>query len=374
MRDALAGYVNRVKELSQHCKGNEQATKKSLVEPLFAVLGYDVTDPRECVPEHREDFGRNRSVKPVDYAFFRDGKPIFFVEAKQVDRRLANYSEQLGDYFAKGAPNAKLGILTSGIHWQFYTDLENENVMDKRPFVEWRLLSDESPPWDFLTLLQKGRYTPELVRTFAQKRHHQNRLIEELSRLLEPAPEFIKLAIVNIETRNLKESVVESWKPVVKAAIDEWTKQHRLSSVLSGGATEPPDAEESRKKRSIETTQDELQGLETVKRLLGPNRPVEFEDTPAFFKIHLPGKPFWAVCRLKNFSDKRPSVWLPIPKEQLESMAPSISVTQRGPLWSSIGLTDPKEIESLSNVLCAAWDQRWASYGSGVEDEEPKDE
>ena len=85
MREGIAAYVKRVKELADHCRGNEQATKKSLIEPLFTCLGYDVTDPRECVPEHREDFGKNRSAKPVDYAFNKDGTPVFFVEAKQVD-------------------------------------------------------------------------------------------------------------------------------------------------------------------------------------------------------------------------------------------------------------------------------------------------
>ena len=84
MRDAVAAYVKRVRELADHVKGNEQATKKSLVEPLFTLLGYDLTDPRECVPEYREDFGKNRSVKPVDYAFFENGSSIFFVEAKEV--------------------------------------------------------------------------------------------------------------------------------------------------------------------------------------------------------------------------------------------------------------------------------------------------
>ena len=373
MREAIAAYMRRVKELAEHCRGNEQATKKSLIEPLFTMLGYDVTDPRECVPEHREDFGPRRSVKPVDYAFFKDGKPIFFVEAKQVDRKLGGYNEQLADYYAK-SPGAKLGILTSGVHWQFFTDLTNENVMDKRPFVEWQILCDEAPPWDFLTLLQKSQYNPELVRTFAQTRHQQNMLIEELSRLLEPAPEFVKLAIANIETRNLTTGVVESWKPVLKAAIDEWSKQHRLSSVLSGGSPDAIEPEEPQKKRSVVTSQAELDGFETIKRLLGPTRPVEYEDTVSFFKIHLPGRPFWAVCRLKNFGDKKPSVWLPLSKDRVEAIAPAIRPLPRGRLWCSINLTDVKELESVGAVLCAAWDQRWSTYGSDADVEEPSEE
>lgn len=372
MREKIAMYTKRVKELAEHCSGNEQATKKSLIEPLLTVLGYDVTDPRECVPEHREDFGKNRSVKPVDYAFIKDGSPIFFVEAKQVDRRLSGYDEQLGDYFAK-APSAKLGILTNGIHWRFFTDLENENVMDKKPFVDWSVLSEEPPPCDFLILLQKSQYNAELIRTLAQRQYQQNLLVEELSRLLEPAPEFTKLAIAKIETRNLTAAVVDSWKPVLKAAIAEWAKQQRLSSVLGGTTSDLRQEEPPRKTRAIETTPEELAGFAAVQRALGPERPVEYEDTVSYFKIHLPGKPFWAVCRLFNFGDRQPSISIPLPADQVTGLVPSVTVTSHGKLWSRIMLNDICQIEALSAALRAAWDARSSAYGSDTDGDDGAD-
>src|SRR4051794_33510017 len=112
MSEAITAYVKRVKELADHVKGNEQATKQSLIGPLLTTLGYDLTDPRECIPEYRVDFGLGRSVKPIDWAFLQNGKPIFFVEAKEVGKKLPGYDEQLADYFAK-APEAKVGILTN---------------------------------------------------------------------------------------------------------------------------------------------------------------------------------------------------------------------------------------------------------------------
>jgi len=373
MREAIAAYVKRVKELADHCKGNEQATKKSLIEPLFTCLGYDVTDPRECVPEHKEDFGRARSVKPVDYAFFKDGAPIFLVEAKQVERKLAGYDEQLGDYFAK-VRGARLGVLTNGVHWRFYTDIENENVMDKKPFVEWQVLSEENPPYDFLTLLQKSQYDAELMRTFAERRRQQNLLIEELSRLLEPAPEFIRLAIANIETRYLKEAVIDSWKPVLKAAIAEWAKQQRLSTVLGEVAADTTAEPQVRKTRTVETTQGELYGLAIVRELLGAERPVEYEDTPSYFKIHLPGKPFWAVCRLVNFGERQPILQLPMPAEQVASLAPSVEVEQWSKVWSRILLRDiSSSLRATGPALCAAYDARAAAYGSAGEGDETGD-
>jgi hypothetical protein len=99
--------------------------------------------------------------------------------------------------------------------------------------VKWDVLNDEQPPYDFLTLLQKSEFNAELVRTFAQKKHAHNILVNELTRLLEPAPEFTKLAIEKIETRNLTPKVLEFWKPVVAGAIGEWAKQRTLSTVLN---------------------------------------------------------------------------------------------------------------------------------------------
>jgi hypothetical protein len=135
MKDLIDNYVKRVRELADHVKGNEQATKQSLVGPLFTLLGYDLTDPRECIPEFRADFGKDRSAKPVDWAFIQNGRPLFFVEAKEAGRKLVGYDEQLADYFAK-APEAKLGILTNGVQWRFFTDVTHENVMDHEPFLK----------------------------------------------------------------------------------------------------------------------------------------------------------------------------------------------------------------------------------------------
>lgn len=61
---------------------------------------------------------------------------------KEVGRKLAGFDEQLFDYFGK-APSVKLGILTNGAQWRFFTDLSDANVMDKEPFAKWDIFSDE---------------------------------------------------------------------------------------------------------------------------------------------------------------------------------------------------------------------------------------
>jgi hypothetical protein len=331
MKEVIDAYIKRVRELAEHVRGNEQATKQILIGPLFTLLGYDLTDPRECVPEYKVDFGRDRSVKPIDWAFFQVGRPLFFVEAKEASRRLVGYDEQLADYFAK-SPEVKLGILTNGIQWRFFTDTTHQNVMDKEPFLKWDVLSDEKPPIDFLSILQKSQFNPQLIRAFAEQRRNQNLLLNEISRLLEPSSEFVRLAVSNIETRKLTENVVESWKPVLSSALQEWVKQRMLSMAIDFSSPTEGTAESPR----VETTQEELEGFTTVQKLLGPDRPVAYEDTISYFKIHLKERYTWVMCRL-YFGRKRPSIWVPLPVEE----ALPWQARSRSRLHSSVGQPSP---------------------------------
>lgn len=295
MKEALATYVNRVRDLADHVKGNEQATKQSLIGPLFTLLGYDLTDPRQCIPEFKADFGKDRSTKPIDWAFVKDKEPIFFVEAKEAGKKLAGYDEQLADYFAK-EPKVKLGILTNGIQWRFFTDLVNPNVMDKEPFVKWDVFVDEQLPSDFLAILQKSEYNPNLLRTFAERTRHQNLLLGELTRLLEPSPEFTKLAVQNLETRNLTTIVIDYWKPIVANAINEWAKQRALATVISGqGRSNPAATDEGGKgegskgsKAQIVTTQEEKDAFALISKIVQeqfPNAAIASRDALSYFTV-----------------------------------------------------------------------------------------
>jgi hypothetical protein len=238
MKEQLEQYVRRVKERHEACRGNEQATKQSLIVPLFTILGYDVADPRECKPEYRADFGKGeKAATPVDWAFLIDGAFAFFVEAKEVGAKMTRYAEQLGMYFAK-EPDVKLGILTNGVDWRLFTDLNHLNVMDTEPFLTWNVLEDEIIPVNFLTLLQRSRFKPQLVRTFAEGKRRRSLLVDALTRLLpEPSPEFVKLAVQGIESRNLTPKVIAEWTPILANTIQDWAKRYALAMAL-----EPPAA------------------------------------------------------------------------------------------------------------------------------------
>ena len=134
--ESIKQFSERVSMLKDTVS-TEEATKMSLVVPLFQLLGYDVFNPSEFCPEYIADVGIKKGEK-VDYAILENGQPIILVECKSCSEQLDKHSSQLFRYF--GTSPAKFGILTNGVIYRFYTDLEESNKMDLVPFLELNML------------------------------------------------------------------------------------------------------------------------------------------------------------------------------------------------------------------------------------------
>ena len=120
-----------------HLIVNEEGSKHALVLPFLTELGYDISDPSQVVPEFTADVGIRKGEK-ADYAICRDGSPIILVECKSAKSSLTSEdTSQLFRYFT--TTDARFGILTNGISYRFYTDLEAPNKMDGRPFLKFDL-------------------------------------------------------------------------------------------------------------------------------------------------------------------------------------------------------------------------------------------
>ncbi|MFA7330205.1 MAG: type I restriction endonuclease [Candidatus Delongbacteria bacterium] len=139
--EKIHGLIQRLPSLIDHLP-TEEATKNALVMPFIAALGYDVFNPHEVVPEFTADVGLKKGEK-VDYAIKRDGEIIILFECKKVKTDLSHAEmSQLFRYFV--VTKARIAILTNGVNYWFYSDLEEPNKMDQRPFLELDL-SDPKP-------------------------------------------------------------------------------------------------------------------------------------------------------------------------------------------------------------------------------------
>lgn len=214
--ERLKEFCDRVKSLRSKIK-TEEATKTSLIMPFFSLLGYDVFNPLEFVPEYTADVGIKKGEK-VDYAIVdKKQNPLILIEAKFCGEKLNKHGGQLFRYFS--TTSAKFGILTNGIIYQFYTDLEESNKMDKAPFLTVNLLSLDESVIPYLQKFEKTTFSVGNVTEKANELRYSDQIKQILSRQLTcPEDSFVAYVINDIYSGRKTQRVVEDFRPLVKNA------------------------------------------------------------------------------------------------------------------------------------------------------------
>ena len=208
----------RVSELKNTIK-TEEATKTSLIMPFFQTLGYDVFNPNEFTPEYIADVGIKKGEK-VDYAIFLNEEISILIEAKAVTEKLEKHDSQLFRYF--GTTKAKFAILTNGIIYKFYTDLEKPNVMDTTPFLEINMEDLKNNDIQQLQKFKKENYDTESILSTASDLKYVG-LIKKIFKeeITSPSDEFVKLLLNEGVYDGVKNSkVIEKFKPLIKKALN----------------------------------------------------------------------------------------------------------------------------------------------------------
>lgn len=185
---ALAAQIARIQDRIK----TEEATKNAMVMPFIQVLGYNVFDPHEVTPELVADVGTKKGEK-VDYAILKGGKPIILFECKKCGGDLQiNHASQLFRYFHVTEP--RFGVLTNGLVYRFFSDLEKPNKMDETPFFEFNILDFKDRDVDELKKFAKATFNLETILANANElkyvRAIQNRISEWVSN---PSKEFVHL-------------------------------------------------------------------------------------------------------------------------------------------------------------------------------------
>src|SRR4028118_1862996 len=115
----------------------EEAAKNALVMPFLRALGYDVFNPGEVVPEFTCDVATKKGEK-VDYAICDSGRVTMLVECKPANTELSlKNAAQLFRYFS--VTDARVALLTNGVVYKFFSDLDAPNKMDEKPFFTCQL-------------------------------------------------------------------------------------------------------------------------------------------------------------------------------------------------------------------------------------------
>jgi hypothetical protein len=246
----------------------EEAAKTALVMPFIQALGYDVFNPSEVVPEFTADVGTKRGEK-VDYAVVKNGKVSILIECKPASVQLdINHASQLFRYFS--CTDARLAVLTNGVIYDFYSDVDRPNKMDDRPFFSFNLGSVK--PQDLKTLESFGKTAFDIghIVQEAGNLKIQNLLRKELAKeFAQPSDEFIKLFAARVHTGNITQATKDKYSKLVLDAVNGFVRElvnDRLSQALK--ASTPAEEElPANSGEQIVTTEEEIAGFRIVQAI-----------------------------------------------------------------------------------------------------------
>lgn len=220
--DQLVSFIKRIESLQGSIQ-TEEATKTAVIMPFFSLLGYDVFNPQEFAPEYTADVGIKRGEK-VDYAILQDGEPVIIIEAKSINRNLEKHDSQLFRYFS--TTPAKFAILTNGIRYRFYTDLEAQNKMDALPFLDFDLLHMKESQIEELKKFRKETFSVSKIFDAASVLKYQSRFMEMLAEQFQnPSDEFVRFFLQDIYAGMKTQSVLERFRPILKRSMQEFISE-----------------------------------------------------------------------------------------------------------------------------------------------------
>lgn len=305
--DHIQALASRLEKQMEHIR-TEEATKNALVMPFINALGYNVFDPTEVVPEFIADIGIKKGEK-VDYAIMREGQPIMLFECKHAGANLDEvHASQLFRYFHVTA--ARIGVLTNGITYRFYTDLEQPNKMDERPFLEFDMRDIQDPLVQELKKLTKSAFNLEEMLSAAHDLKYTKAITKYLSQQLAgPEDDFVVFITKRVYDGTVTQGVRQQFSGIVKRAFHQFVNERvsgRLKSALQEEMSyEPPSQpapeEQPASTANVVTTDDEREGFHIVRaivREIVDAKRVAARDVKSYFGILLDDNNRKPICRL----------------------------------------------------------------------------
>lgn len=200
---AVRELSGRVETLKSHV-ATEEATKTAFVLPMLVALGYDVYNPLEVIPEMDCDISRKGDK--VDYAININSKPALIIECKQCMKNLDDFVLQLSKYYV--AARARFAVLTNGIEYRFYADIERVNLMDSKPFFVFDLSSFDERDVELLGRFSKDSFDELKILQIAENRDVEGKVADFMQNVVFKCSEaFVDYVAGSIGCDSCKEDV-----------------------------------------------------------------------------------------------------------------------------------------------------------------------
>lgn len=321
----LAGRIASTKDLIS----TEEATKNSMIMPLIKILGYDPFNPLEVTPELVADVGTKKGEK-VDYAVLRDGKPIMLFECKKAGGDLSiNHAGQLFRYFH--VTEARFGVLTNGLVYKFFTDLEQPNKMDEKPFFEFNILDFRERDVEELKKFAKAAFDLDTILTTANELKYTRAIQTKLGEWsVAPSEDFVRLVSADLlGARRFTPAIKDQFTMLTRRAFDQFIGariNERLKGAMTtdavsvvtlaapaqpavtnaavpapvaGATTEQPDAQAV---AQLQTSAEEVEAFHSIRAILRdtvPSKRVFMRDAQSYCAILLDDNNRKPIARLR---------------------------------------------------------------------------
>lgn len=294
----------------------EEATKNALIMPfLDKVLGWDVYDPTEVIPEFTADTASKKGEK-VDYALMKDGEVQILIECKKYGEKLTiKHASQLFRYFS--VTNARLAILTNGAEYQIFTDSDAPNKMDEKPFLKFDLESIDEHIIPEVKKLAKSVFNIDSIVSSAGELKYLSQIKKIIAeQFKEPEEEFVRFFASRSYDGTLTPKVKQQFYDITHKALMQFLSDsinERLKTALSNDKTaseaqqQEVIAKTEDEKAKVVTTNEEIEGYNIIKAILRQKvdlSRVIARDTQSYFGILLDDNNRKPLCRL-HFNAKQ---------------------------------------------------------------------
>jgi hypothetical protein len=316
-------FIDKIRVLSERTKADldhletEEATKNALILPFIDALGYDIWDVTEVIPEFSADFGHKKGEK-VDYAIVINDQPQILFECKHAHHDLSNkHISQLYRYF--NTTGSKIGVLTNGLEYRFYTDLEKSNTMDSNPYLvidirNFDQVDDEDYRVKELRKLSKSYFNLDNVLSAAHDLKYRRALMSYLSEQFDkPSDDFTKFLMGQVyegrrtkrKSEKFKSIVRKTLQQLIDVKMDEVIERGRNKDIQDQPDENSEDVADndntSENKDGIVTTDEELEAFRIIRAIMREVVKVErvtHRDVKTYFGVLLDDNNRKPICRL----------------------------------------------------------------------------
>jgi hypothetical protein len=284
----------------------EEATKSAFIMPFIQIMGYDLFNPMEVVPEFVTDFGA-KNVEKVDYAILRDNQPVMIIECKNHSENLEKHYTQTHKYFH--LTKSRFALLTNGVQYNFYADIDLANKMDEKPFLSFDITTIKDQQIKELAKFHKSGFDINSILTTASELKYSNAIKVVFSQeLSKPSPEFVKFFVTRVYDGKATEKVMLQFTEIVKKTVEQTFSDivsdrlmNAINQTKASQDLKDEQTSEENDEQKVVTTEEELNGFYIVKSILRAKLAsvrLNYRDSQSYMSIILDDNNRKPICRL----------------------------------------------------------------------------